>query len=86
MAQIWLELAGELYSRHSDKFTQIVGKPNGRRSFVEENDAQGRKHKQIKNSKFWIVAHGNSDSMVWRCKNLLRLLGYKDSDLIIHYE
>ena len=86
MAQIWFKITEELYSRHSDKFIKIVGKPHGRRSFIEKNDSQKRIHRQIKNSDFWIEAYGSSESLIWRCNNILKLLGYKESDLIIHYD
>ena len=86
MAQIWFEITEELYNRHSNRFTRIVGKPHGRRSFIEMNDSQKGKHRRIKNSEFWIEAYGSSESMIWRCKNILKLLGYKESDLIIHYD
>lgn len=81
--EIWISVVEELYSRQPHKFSSIVGKPQGKRSFIEVGNSGLRAPYQIKTTKYWIERAGSADHLKQRSENLLRLLGFSENDLTI---
>ena len=81
--EIWKSVVEELYSRQPQNFSSIVGKPQGKRSYIEVGNSGLSTPYQIKTTKYWIELAGSADHLKQRSKNLLRLLGFQENDLVI---
>lgn len=81
---IWIGVAERLYERHGNcGFGHIVGKPNGRRSYVEYGNVEMASPHRIGNSRYQIETHGSSEALKRRWAVLLKLLGHSENDLRI---
>ena len=86
LKDVWEGVANELYKKHTDNFSKVVGKPDGkRRSFVELSEKSMRQPRRIKNSKYWIKTHVTEKELESRCHYLLEQFGYSKTDLKIHF-
>lgn len=79
---VWYGVAEALYDRHPDRFRDVVGKPRGKRSYVEvERRMLNSPSYRVRDSQYWVGGHGNASALRDRCVNLLELLGYGQSDI-----
>ena len=81
--EIWISVVEELYSRQPHKFSSIVGKPQGKRSFIEVGNSGLSAPYQIKTTNYWIERAGSADTLIKRSKYLLQLFGFNENDLTI---
>ena len=81
--EIWKSVVEELYSRQPQNFSSIVGKPQGKRSYIEVGNSGLSSPYQIKTTNYWIELAGNADELKRRSKYLLQLLGFNENDLMI---
>ena len=81
--EIWKSVVEDLYSRQPQKFSSIVGKPHGKKSYIEVGNSQLKVPYQIKTTNYWIELAGSADGLKRRSENLLRLFGFNENDLMI---
>lgn len=85
MKDVWEGVASELYKKHTDTFAEVVGKPDGKRSYVELSESPKFKSRRIMNSQYWIDTHAGTSGLQSRCYYLLKLFGYSETELKIHF-
>ena len=85
MKDVWEGVANELYKKHTETFAQVVGKPDGKRSYVELSESSMFKSRRIDNSKYWIDTHAGASGLQSRCYYLLKLFGYSETELKINF-
>lgn len=79
---VWYGVAEALYNRHPDRFRDVVGKPRGKRSYVElDRQMLSSPVYRVRDSQYWVGGHGSREALEGRCRNLLELLGYAKSDI-----
>lgn len=81
--EIWKSVVEELYSQQPEKFSSVVGKPHGNRSYVEIGNTGLRTPYQIRTTNYWIELAGDAGKMKQRSERLLQLLGFQEKDLVI---
>lgn len=78
---VWYGVAEALYDRHPDQFRDMVGRPRGKRSYVEVDRQMLNSAYRVRDSQYWVGGGANSKALQERCRNLLELLGYARSDI-----
>lgn len=83
---VWYGVAEALYDRHPDRFRDVVGRPRGKRSYVEvDRRMLNAPTYRVRDSQYWVAGHGSASALRDRCVNLLELLGYGQSDIEFFY-
>lgn len=82
---VWHGVAEALYDRHPDRFRDVVGKPRGKRSYVEVDRQMLNSAYRVRDSQYWVGGGANGEALRERCHNLLELLGYARSDIEFFY-
>jgi len=84
--EVWYGVAEALYDRHPDRFRDAVGRPQGKRSFVEvDRQTLPSPVYRVRDSQYWVGGHGSADALQSRCTNLLELCDYAKSDIEFFY-
>ena len=84
--EVWYGVAEALYGRHPDRFRDVVGRPRGKRSYVEvDRQMLNSPTHRVRDSQYWVGGHGNASTLRERCVNLLELLGYGQTDIEFFY-
>lgn len=78
---VWHGVAEALYDRHPDRFQDVVGRPRGKRSYVEVDRQLLSPAYRVRDSQYWVGGSGNASVLQGRCVNLLELLGYGQTDI-----
>lgn len=80
--EVWYGVAEALYDRHPDRFRDAVGRPQGKRSFVEvDRQTLPSPVYRVRDSQYWVGGGGNADAMRSRSVRLLKLCGYTEADV-----
>lgn len=82
----FLRVADVLYQRHPDRFPMTVGRPRGKRSYVETDRSLMRLPHRVGDSPYWVGCHGDAAALKGRCTHLLELLGYSGNDLTLVFD
>jgi len=86
----WKELlvlvSEEMYRRHSAEFSRCLALRGSRMSYFSEQQNELSQPMQIAGSTFFVETKLNNNSKVKRCRELMGLFGYKESDLQISAE
>lgn len=82
----FLRVAEVLYRRHPDRFSMTVGRPRGKRSYVETDRTLMRLPHQVADSPYWVGCHGDAAALKGRCAHLLELFGYSGNDLALVFD
>lgn len=84
--EVWYGVAETLYDRHPDRFRDAVGRPRGKRSFVElDHQTLLPPVYRVRDSQYWVGGHGSASALQSRCTNLLELCDYAKSDIEFFY-
>ena len=86
----WKELlvivSEEIYRRHSAEFSRCLSLRGSRMSYFSQEPNKLSQPMQIASSNFFVETKLNSNSIVKRSRELMRLFGYKESDLEVSAE
>lgn len=86
----WKELlvivSEEMYRRHSAQFSRCLSLRGSRMSYFSQQPNELSQPMQIAGSNFFVETKLNSNSIVKRSHELMRLFGYKESDLEVSAE
>ena len=86
----WKELlvivSEEIYRRHSAEFSRCLSLRGSRMSYFSQELNELKQPMQIAGSNFFVETKLNSNSIVKRSRELMRLFGYKESDLEVSAE
>ncbi len=73
----------EMYRRHSGEFSRSLSLRGSRMPYFSQEPNELKQPMQIAGSDFFVETKLNSNSIIKRSRQLMRLFGYKESDLQI---
>ncbi len=76
----------EMYRRHTPQFERCLSLRGSRMAYFSLSANELRQPAQIPGSKYFAETYLNANSIVRRCRELISLFGYKDSDLNVTVE
>ena len=82
--EVWIGVAEALLDRHgATGLERAVGRPNGKRSYIDWVPSEGRNNQRLTNSPYYIDTHVDMKGSIRRAHNLLEIFGYSPDDLQI---
>lgn len=84
--QIWLGVVELVYERHYRDFGRALGKPGGRRSYIDLDPSTHLNGQRLTNSPYYIDLHGSGVELERRSRRLLELFGHSPDDLQFDFD
>ncbi len=82
---IWITVAEEVYKQRASQFDEYVGKPHGKRSYIEASRSNVKKYHKIRNTKFHLELNASAEALLARTEYLLELAGFSSDVLSIKF-
>ena len=84
-ADIWSTVAEMLLERYQSEFDRAVGKPGGRRSYIDHDTSSHLNGQRLANSQYFIDRHGSGVELERRSRQLLRIFGHSPDELKLEF-
>ena len=84
-ADVWSTVAEMLLERYRSEFDRAVGKPGGRRSYIDRDTSNHLNGQRLANSQYFIDRHGSGVELERRSRQLLRIFGHSPDELELEF-
>ncbi len=84
--QVWSGVVEMVYERHHRDLGQALGKPGGRRSYIDLDSSTHLKSQRLTNSPYYIDLHGSGVELERRSRRLLEIFGHSPDDLQFDFD
>ena len=81
--ELMVTVAEEIYRRHPAEFDRALSLRGSKMAYFALSSNDLSQPSRVSDSKYFVETKLNTNSIVRRCRELLSLFGYRDSDLVI---
>ena len=84
--EVWPGVVELVYQRHYRDFDRALGKPGGRRSYIDLDPSAHLNGQRLANSPYYIDLHGSGVELQRRSRRLLEIFGHSPDDLQFEFD
>lgn len=84
--EVWPAVVELVYERHYRDFDRALGKPGGRRSYIDLDPSTHLNGQRLTNSPYYVDWHGSGVELQRRSRRLLEIFGHSPDDLQFEFD